>query len=256
MARAQADDFRKKVGLVLVLAGIGGYVDGVGYLVLFGMFTSHMSGNSVMAGVHASLQEWHVAIRHAFPIPIFVLGVMLGAGLTASLIRHGIRSILAIAFTLEAGLLLLFMLTGTSLVREDAQRTESQWSFYGLASLLPLAMGFQNATLRRVGGTAVRTTFITGTLTSFGEDAVQSLFWFRDQRKRGWRRGVLLRLLPRQPVVVRMGLLLALWGGYVTGAILGACAEQAWQLWAFLIPIAGLLGIVWLDWVRPTPVAK
>lgn len=256
MPRLQADDFRVKAGLVLVLAGIGGYVDGVGFMVLLGMFTSHMSGNSVMMGVHASLQNWHVALHHAFPIPIFVLGVMLGAALTTILIRRGFRSILSIAFGLEVGFLLLFMLAGSFTLRDGIGRTDSPWTFYGLAALLPLAMGFQNATLRQVGGTAVRTTFITGTLTSFGENAVQYWFWLHEQRRQGLQLGVLLRRSPSQPMFVRSGLLLGLWVGYVIGAILGASAEQAWQLWALAIPVSALLGIICLDAIRPIAVAK
>lgn len=256
MARLQADDFRVKAGLVLILAGIGGYVDGVGFLVLFGMFTSHMSGNSVMMGVHAGLHDWNLAFHHAFPIPIFVLGVMLGAALTTALIRRGVHSILCIAFGLEAGLLLIFMLAGSSTLRDGTARMESPGTFYFLAASLPLAMGFQNATLRQVGGTTVRTTFITGTLTSFGENAVQYLFWLHEQRRQGWQLGKLLRMSPRQPVFVRMGLLLGLWIGYVLGAILGACAEQTWQLWALAVPVSTLLGIVCLDAIRPIAVAK
>jgi uncharacterized membrane protein YoaK (UPF0700 family) len=242
--------------LVLLLAGIGGYVDGVGFLVLYGMFTSHMSGNSVMTGVHAALRDWSLAWHHAFPIPIFVVGVMLGAALTAGLIQRGSRSILAITFGLETGVLALFMLAGSLAMQDGRLRMESWWSFYLLAGLLPLTMGFQNATLRRVGGTVVRTTFITGTLTSFGEDAAQYLFWLRDECRRGWPLAGLLRLSPRQPVFVRMSLFLGLWGCYVSGAVLGACAEQVWQLWSFVVPIGVLLGIVCLDEYRPIAVAK
>ena len=49
----------REVGIaVLILAFTAGFVDAVGYIVLFQIFTAHMSGNTVAMCVHFSRQNW------------------------------------------------------------------------------------------------------------------------------------------------------------------------------------------------------
>ena len=59
------------------LAAVGGYVDAVGFLTLFHVFTAHMSGNSVWFGSSLGLGDWRIGLHHLFPIPLFVVGVKL-----------------------------------------------------------------------------------------------------------------------------------------------------------------------------------
>ncbi|MGE3809415.1 MAG: DUF1275 family protein, partial [Gemmataceae bacterium] len=42
-----------QAGFTLLLTWSAGIVDGVGFLILFHMFTAHMSGNSIAMGVYA-----------------------------------------------------------------------------------------------------------------------------------------------------------------------------------------------------------
>ena len=46
MSRAQIRKEREKAWLAVLLAWVAGCVDAVGYLMLFHLFTAHMSGNS------------------------------------------------------------------------------------------------------------------------------------------------------------------------------------------------------------------
>lgn len=77
------------VGEKAWLALTAGCVDAVGYMVLWQVFTAHMSGNSVSAVVHAGAGKLAVAFHRAFPIPFFVLGVFVGAALSEAPARGG-----------------------------------------------------------------------------------------------------------------------------------------------------------------------
>jgi uncharacterized membrane protein YoaK (UPF0700 family) len=243
---------REKVWLALILALTAGCVDAVGYMVLWKVFTAHMSGNSVSAAVHTGEGQAAEAFHRAFPIPLFVLGVALGATLSECLARKGHRRIFAVAVTLEAALLLGFLLWGGPLLRDGGIPEDVPWRFYALVALPTLAMGVQNATLRRVGGATVRTTYISGMLTNFAEQSVQYLFWLRDHwaAHRG-RPGALMRLSTQQPAFYQLCLQLGIWLVFVLGAILGVGATLRWGLLSLLGPIVCLALVAVCDVARP-----
>src|SRR5436190_18824278 len=59
------------------------------------------------------------------------------------------------------------------------------WDYFLLAVLAVLAMGWQNAALRRVAGVPVHTTFVTGILTHLAEESVNRWYAWRDWRRAG-----------------------------------------------------------------------
>src|SRR5262245_54986741 len=69
----------RNIVLACALSALAGYVDGIGYLHLGGLFVSFMSGNSTRLGV--SLAEGHLeAAAAAFSlIALFVLGAACGS---------------------------------------------------------------------------------------------------------------------------------------------------------------------------------
>jgi len=241
------------MGLAVLLTWVGGYVDGFGYLLLFDLFTSHESGNSVVLGVSAGRQDWAEAVRRAFPIPLFVTGLVIGAVLHHNLQRRGIRSVMALPLALEAGVLGLFLLFGGLALDAGVLQLDMPEVFYPVAALPALAMGLQNTTLRKVGGLGVRTTFVTGILSGFAEEAVAYGLWFRDrQHNRGWLRfRILLRLSPRQTHFNHMIVLGGLWLGFVAGAVAGAVAKLHWGIFGLVLPIGAILLVMVFDLLRP-----
>jgi uncharacterized membrane protein YoaK (UPF0700 family) len=242
----------EKAWLALVLALTAGCVDAVSYMVLWKVFTAHMSGNSASAAVHAGEDRIAEACHRAFPIPLFVFGVALGAALSEALARNGRRRIFAVAVGLEAALLLLFLLWGGTILNDGKIPEEPAWRFYLLVALPTLAMGVQNASLRRVGNATVRTTYISGMLCNFAEQSVQSLFWLRDQwsAQRG-RRGDWLRRFAVQPSVAHLCLQGGIWLAFVAGALFGVGATLRWGLLSLMGPIVCLSIIAICDLVTP-----
>jgi uncharacterized membrane protein YoaK (UPF0700 family) len=209
----------------------GGFVDAVGYMVLDHLFTAHMSGNSAAMGAHLGQGDWGEVLYRAWPIPLFVIGVAAGAALVELAGRRGIRSSGAPLLLLEMGLLAAFMAQGSRLPAHG-------WERYPLVALPVLAMGLQTATLQRVAGRTVRTTYVSGMLTQLAQEAVTYLFLRHDHE-------------PAQAARGRALLLLAIWSCYAAGAVAGGFGEGRWRLHALALPIGLLVLVAVLDLRRP-----
>ncbi|HEX6122414.1 MAG TPA: YoaK family protein, partial [Ktedonobacterales bacterium] len=153
----------------------------------------------------------------------------------------------------EVLLLLAFMLYGQAYLQESRIQPQAAWSFYLLVALAVLAMGLQTASLRRAGGVAVHTTYVTGMLTHMAEEGVRYLFWLRD-RAHSWRRlRVALWASPRQTSFVRAALLAGIWLLYAIGAVSSGFLVLRWGLVPLVLPITVLLVVIALDLIRPIP---
>jgi uncharacterized membrane protein YoaK (UPF0700 family) len=249
--RERARQEREKAWLALVLAWVAGFVDATGYVVLFRIFTAHMSGNSVAMGAYLGQGDWAEAIRRGFPVPFFVLGVVLGVGIIEWLSRRGSRRKLTAVLVPEVVLLGAFLLYGRVYLQESRIQPQAAWSFFLLVALAVVAMGLQTASLRRAGGVAIHTTYVTGMLTHFAEEAVTYLFWLR-ARAHSWRRlRVALWASPRQTSFVRAALLGSVWVLYAMGAVSSGFLVLRWGLLPLVLPIVVLLVVIGLDIVRP-----
>ncbi len=204
------------------LSAVAGAVDGIGYLVLNKIFTSHMSGNAVAMTIYVASARWHEASHHAEAIVSFCFGVALGLAVSAGFKRRRARGAFTAAATLEIVLLVAFILLAPS---------HSQWNVIFPAT----AMGVQNAVLRRVARRQVRTTFITGMLTNTVDKAVD----------------VVAAAAGRQASVSKHAGDLLLYAGicasFVAGGIAGAVLDLRIGALALLLPIAGLAVLVAVD---------
>jgi len=224
--------------MAVLLDGVGGYVDAVGFLLLFQLFAANMSGNSILLGVNLGQGHWDAALRQALPIPLFVAGVVLGLLLCRALAARGRRSTIAAALALEALLLATFAVYGSRFLQAGALRPAADWQTVLLTALITVPMGLQNAALRHVGSLSVRTTFVTGTLASLAETAVAYLGPPAPSARAG--------------NASRARLLGGMWAAYVGGAALGAAAVTRWALGALTAPLLVLAALTVLDLARPT----
>src|SRR5512132_3047176 len=72
----------------IVLSGVAGGVDGLGYVLLDQLFTAHITGNTVKTGIDIAFVNLSRAFVNAFPIIVFVFGAFAGALLRTLLSRR------------------------------------------------------------------------------------------------------------------------------------------------------------------------
>ena len=87
---------------------MGGFVDAVGYIALFEVFTSNMSGNSVHVGIYLAQRDWPNLLRPLCAIAAYVIGMTLTRIAVGVAGRNGIRRIASLTLGAEALLLVLF----------------------------------------------------------------------------------------------------------------------------------------------------
>jgi uncharacterized membrane protein YoaK (UPF0700 family) len=152
-------DSRRNVALACALSALAGYVDGIGYLHLGGLFISFMSGNSTRLGVSLAQRKWLDAAQALGLIALFVIGAALG-----SLIVLG-RGANRQPWVLLAEALLL--------------AAAALCYAFGLPSVaiaaIVLAMGLENAVFQIEGGGGLGLTYVTGTLVKVGQLAAAAL---------------------------------------------------------------------------------
>lgn len=230
--------------VVLALAWIAGYVDAVGYLALLGVYTSHMTGNTAALARYVAVKNWQQGLQHAWPLVAFVIGLMAGAILTELGRRRGYHSRLALVMVAEIILLSI-------LARADPRQAASVL-WLGLPAL---AMGMQTVTVTRVGEQRVYSTYITGSLSKFGEALTGYLFWlwdrWRARRGAGQASPAWLRPSQRDQLYRHALLNLGLWALFLAGAVSGATLADRYGLRALGWPMLGLALLVLLDWRHP-----
>jgi len=146
--------------LAMLLAGLAGIVDAIGYLHLNGLFVSFMSGNSTQLAVALGQGDLAQAGAIAGLIALFVLGAAAGQALADFTGKWHMTWVLA-------GVAILLAVAAIA---------------QGAAEPMVFAMGAMNAAMRRAGNTPVSLTFVTGTLVRFG----QGLGDFLARRARSW----------------------------------------------------------------------
>lgn len=210
----------------LALAGIAGAVDGIGYVVVFNVFTSHMSGNTVRMAVELGRGDWAGSWKHFEPIVAFFIAVCIGLAIADTLAARNINRLFSTVALLECVLLAAFFAVA---------RPAQQWMV-----ILPAgAMGLQNAMLRRVGNHRVRTTFVTGMLTNTAQGLVDSI------------QAVLRRSGEARGKFTDFGFYGAIWLSFAAGGVIGVALLYRFHVSALWAPIAGLLALAALDLVHP-----
>ena len=208
---------RSAYGVAFPLAVVAGYVDAEGFLTLAGLFVAHMSGNTVRLGVFVGDGDWSLAAQRLVPIVVFTVGVAGGIALVEALRRRSAPAPAARVLSVLA-----FMLV-RRVVLDGHGAAGGSWDYYLLAVLAVLAMGWQNAALRRVAGVPVHTTFVTGILTHLAEESVNGWYAWRDLRRAGTGRR------PDDVVAVafrRARLHGGVWASYLGGGVLGVSSRS------------------------------
>jgi uncharacterized membrane protein YoaK (UPF0700 family) len=153
--------------LAVGLAFVAGWVDTVGFVALFGLFTAHVTGNFVLIGSELARASGSVLLK-LLAFPAFIVAVAATRVLVLRLEARR-RPVLPLLLAAECLLLAGFMAAGRAAVPIH----DSAAPFAMAAGLLgAAAMGVQNAAARLVLTSLVPTTVMTGNVTQLVIDAV------------------------------------------------------------------------------------
>lgn len=153
--------------LGMALGFTAGYVDTVGFVALFGLFTAHVTGNFVLIGSELAHPSHGVLIKF-LAFPAFILAVALSRIVALRLEASGKSAARALT-----GMQLLFLLVFTLLgyMSTPVQSTDAVLPLLaGIAGAA--AMGIQNAASRLVWTELAPTTVMTGNVTQIVIDLV------------------------------------------------------------------------------------
>jgi uncharacterized membrane protein YoaK (UPF0700 family) len=199
-----------------------GYVDTVGFIALFGLFTAHVTGNFVLIGSELAHPTHGVLIK-LLAFPAFIAAVTASRLLALSADRRGwpLRRPLLL---LQIALLVACMACGWR-----AQPIVDAGAPWVLATgvLGAAAMGVQNAAARLAFSDLTPTTVMTGNVTQLVIDLVD-----------------LMRGAADAPLRQRIHKFLWPILAFAVGAICGAFAFVHAALWALALPIVVLAAVV------------
>ncbi len=203
-------DSRRNIVLACTLSGLAGYIDGIGFIHLGGLFVSFMSGNSTRLGVSLAEANWQSAGIALGLIALFVAGAAAGSLIVLGRGIHRRAGVLLAEAALLAAAALCYQLTSSN----------------SAIALIVLAMGLENAVFQIEGGAGLGLTYVTGALVKVGQLVAVAL---TGGRRWDWMPNLLL------------------WAAMVAGSACGALAYHwinlaaVWFAAAFALILSGIV---------------
>ncbi|MBY0401120.1 DUF1275 domain-containing protein [Myxococcota bacterium] len=205
------------------MSAVSGFVDTSGFILLQGVFTSHVTGNLVLAGAAlAGTLTGGVGVRLALLL-VFVAAVAATSSI-ARWIDGRVGSTVAWLLGFEALWLVVYL--GVGLLFGRGAEPMAEGPLFVVASTAVIAMGIQNALMREQLKTFLPTTMMTGNTTQFTLDLVAQL--------RGLGTPAIRTSLRRTSIVL---------SGFLFGAASGAIAAAQLGMWSPAPVIAVVAGI-------------
>lgn len=235
---------RSKALVALLLTFVAGSVDVAGYLILYHVFTAHVSGDTSHLGLDLPALRWHDAAIAGAVISSFFAGSVIARAVIEIGGRIRLRRVASITLGIETAILLAFIFIGGREIHKGGLPV--LWWLAALAC----AMGIQTGTLTRVGPLTVHTTFVTGMLNKLAQLLSHVLFetYHLHFAENEQRRAYVLRrrTFGRQAIFI-----FAIWLFYLAGAASGTLLTTLFQIRALYLPISLLITAVIADWARP-----
>lgn len=216
-----------------LLSWVAGFVDTSAFIILFGLFTAHVTGNIALAGSSFVSADTETTITRLLMLPTFVVTV----ALTSLLARHA-RSqqwcVFGVLLTAEAIALSVFLAMGMTLspaliidVQEDLILP------IGISGVI--AMAIQNALMKEAKGvfkSYIPTTVMTGNTTQLTIDVVQ---FFVSKLAKLQTEEVQIEAAES---LERIGRFVPTIVGFAFGGLLAACfvlVSESW--WSLCLPL-------------------
>ncbi len=180
------------IAVAVCLAALAGFVDALAFTSLGGFFASFMSGNTTRLGVGLGAGKGGDALVAGALVMSFIGGVIVSSVLVRAAGERHKAAVMAVV----TGLLTLAAIVGTV--------TPGPL----VLVLLAMAMGTENGVFNRDGEVTIGLTYMTGSLVKIGQKLAGALMGDRDRWS--W--------VPY----------LALWLGFLAGAVSGAASQMRW----------------------------
>jgi uncharacterized membrane protein YoaK (UPF0700 family) len=159
-----------------LLSWVAGFVDTSAFIILFGIFTAHVTGNIALAGSSFVSADEETTITRLLMLPTFVVAVAF-TSLLARYARHKKWPVFAVLLTAEAIALGVFLFIGASLSPALMLDVQEEYILpIGMAGVV--AMAIQNGLMKEAKGvfkSYIPTTVMTGNTTQLTIDIVQYL---------------------------------------------------------------------------------
>ncbi|GAA5233795.1 DUF1275 domain-containing protein [Verticiella sediminum] len=207
---------RVTLGLAL-LSFAAGSTDAIAFLALENVFTSAMSGNTVLLGVAIGRGDFDAAL-HSFAA---LFGFMTGVSLASLAFAKSGRGS-GWALGLEASFLAVF--AALWLWVDDPVRSPG---VYGFIVISAVAMGLQGGIGRKIGVPGIMTVIFTSTYTAIVSDLIE--------RTLTGRRPLLTTLAAQQLTTLVV---------YLASAVVGGVVATHWFRAAPLMPLAAVMVVL------------
>lgn len=210
------------------MALVSGFVDTLGFVALFGLFTAHVTGNLVLAGARLVGGRDDV-FGKLLAIPVFMLAV----ALTAVWIRRSKSPERLLPWLMVVESLCLLAAMGAGLALRPLAGADAPATLL-VGMLMVVAMGIRNAFAKLILAFLAPTTVMTGNVVQLTID---------------------LTALPDPAARARIGKFLPTVLGFVLGAALGAGGYAWLGFVSLLLPILITLGLALREFraFDPTP---
>lgn len=220
--------------IAALAAFTAGFIDTVGFVGLFGLFTAHVTGNFVLIGA-AIVNHQSGIIAKLLALPIFIVAVALTSLFLRRCRKTGRQAAPAL-LVIQILLLAAFMIAGLTFApfKNGDQPLTILTGMLGV-----LAMGVHNAASRTLFAHLSPTTVMTGNVTQIVLDVVELTDRDADPAARA-------RIAKMLPSVI----------AFLVGAIGGGVGFYTLGFWSVTIAIAAILTVLIVDGRRLTPLAK
>lgn len=208
------------------LGFLAGYVDTLGFVALFGLFTAHVTGNFVLIGAEMANPQGGPLLLKILAFPAFIFGVVFARLMIAVLLKYHLHA-LWYAYILQLVLLIAFMVAGVKASPIGAEPTLMA-EIAGLVGAM--AMGTHSACGRLLLSHLAPTAMMTGNVTQLVIDAVDVMRGAAD-------------------TMVKQRCIKFLWPvlAFAVGAIGAAFAYQFAGFYALLLPIFILIFLMYIE---------
>jgi uncharacterized membrane protein YoaK (UPF0700 family) len=235
-----------KAVVALAVTFVAGFVDIVGYLAIYHIFTAHVSGTTVHLGRDLASRHWAAAAMAGTVVAGFLLGSIVGRAVIEAGARLRFRRVASINIAAETALLILFVPLSKLLTFSDTPQKEC-----ALLGLLALAMGLQTATLTRIGALTIHTTFVTGMINKLAQLLSHVLFYSYDVLRPA-NPGDRAHYRRLQHASARQAsFFFSIWVTYLFGAVLGTLLYFQIGVRSMYIPASLLVLTVITDQFKP-----